>query len=108
MMALGGGGGGGGNKDWRRASESSKYIESSLNQFGFLIAEDKCSWEPTLTAVWLGYFWNMIEGKLYVTEDRIRRLEVSLESLLSYIGIRNVPLVKVRMVACVVGQIISM
>ena len=98
----------GGHKDWRRASESSKYIESSLNQFGFLIAEDKCSWEPTLTAVWLGYFWNMIEGKLYVTEDRIRRLEVSLESLLSYIGIRNIPLVKVRMVACVVGQIISM
>ena len=98
----------GGHKDLLRALESSKYIESSLNQFRFLIADNKCSWKPMLQAVWLGYFWNMIEGKLYVTEDRIRRIEVAIESLLSYIGECNVPLVKVKIIACVVGQIISM
>ena len=43
-----------------------------------------------------------------MTEDRIRRLEVAIESLLSYIGVCNVPLVTVKIIACVVGQVISM
>ena len=50
----------------------------------------------------------MAEGKLYVTLDRIKRLELSVESMLYSFGRCEVPLVKVRFLACIVGQIISM
>lgn len=98
----------GGHKDRYKAVQSSDYIKRSLDQFGFLIAQDKCKWEPSLEAVWLGYYWNMAEGKLYVTLDRIKRLELSVESMLYSLSRCEVPLVKVRFLACIVGQIISM
>ena len=88
--------------------ESSRYIKSSLNKLGFLIAEDKCLWEPTLQAVWLGYFWNMMEGKIYVNEDSIKRLVLSMESVFLIISNSKTPLVKVRLLECIMGQIISM
>lgn len=50
----------------------------------------------------------MIEGKLYVTEDRIERLELSMESVFLIISNSKTPLVKVRLLACILGQIISM
>ena len=62
----------------------------------------------TSSVVGLGYFWNMIEGKLYVTEDRIKRLELSMESVFLIISNSKTPLVKVRLLPCIVGQIISM
>ena len=98
----------GGHKDRYKAVESSDYIKHSLDEFGFLIAQDKCKWGPSLEAVWLGYHWNMAEGKLYVTLDRIKRLELSVESSLYSLSRCEIPLVKVRFLACIVGQIISM
>ena len=98
----------GGNTNRDKAVKSSKFIKGTLYDLGFLIAEDKCKWDPVLQAVWLGYFWNMVEGKLYVTDERVSRLEKSLQSLLSTVNACKVNLVRVRFLACIVGQVISM
>ena len=50
----------------------------------------------------------MAEGKLYVTLDRIKLLEFSVESMLYSLSRCKVPLVKVRFLACIVSQISSM
>ena len=58
----------GGNTNRGKAVKSSKFIKGTLDDLGVLIAEDICKWDPVLQAVWLGHFWNMVEGKLYVTD----------------------------------------
>ena len=97
-----------GNTNRDKAVKSGKFIKGTLDDLGFLIAEDKCKWDPVLQAVWLGYFWNMVEGKLYVTDERVSRLEKSLQSLLSTVNACKVNLVRVRFLACIVGQVICM
>ena len=98
----------GGHKSLHRAIESSSHIRSSLVNLGFLIAEEKCVWVPSLQAIWLGYFWDMLVGKIYITKERIKKLEFSLDSVLSVIANSKMLLVKVRFIACIIGQIISM
>ena len=98
----------GGHKSLHRAIESSSHIRSSLVNLGFLIAEEKCVWVPSLQAIWLGYFWDMLVGKIYITKERIKKLEFSLDSVLSVIANSKMPLVKVRFIACIIGQIILM
>ena len=98
----------GGDKSYQEALHVSKFVRESLPKFGFLIAEDKCSWEPSQVCTWLGYVWRFIDGFIFVTEERIRRLEATLDSLLFQLGADQVRLVPVRFLACVVGQIISL
>ena len=50
----------------------------------------------------------MVEGKLYVTDERVSRLEKSLQSLLRTVNACKVNLVMVRFLACIEGQVISM
>ena len=50
----------------------------------------------------------MVEGKLYVTDERVSRLEKSLQSLLSVVNACKANLVRLRLLACIVGQVISM
>ena len=47
-------------------------------------------------------------GKVYVTDERIPRLEVAIESFLYQMKVSRTGLMKVRLVASVVGQIISL
>ena len=98
----------GGDKSYDEAFQVSKFVRTSLPKFGFLIAENKCCWEPAQVCTWLGYVWNFIEGQLYATEERICRLESSLNSLIFQLGYQQTNLIPVRYLACVVGQIISL
>ena len=50
----------------------------------------------------------MVEGKLYVTDEKVSRLEKSLQSSLNTVNACKVNLVRVRCLACIVGQVISM
>ena len=50
----------------------------------------------------------MLVGKIYITKERIKKLEFSLDSVLSVIANSKMPLIKVRFIACIIGQIISM
>lgn len=98
----------GGDRSLEKARKVSIFLKESLLSFGFLIAEDKCCWEPAQVSIWLGYLWNFVTGMLYVTEERIARLEMALDSLMFQLNKDNVHLVPVRFLASVVGQIISL
>ena len=46
----------------------------------FLLANDKCKWMPVQRTIWLGHIPDTAENKLYITEERIKRLETSIDS----------------------------
>ena len=41
----------GGNTSYDLALETSRFVKASLIEFGFLLADDKCNWEPAREAV---------------------------------------------------------
>ena len=45
----------GGCSNFDDAVNLSKEIQTSLQDFGFLIAHDKCVWEPSQVVQWLGF-----------------------------------------------------
>lgn len=98
----------GGAKNFDLAVRSSNFAKETLMSLGFLLAEEKCQWEPVQQAIWLGHYIDMQEAKLYITEERIRRLEIALESLLCQTERDQYSLIHVKVLASVVGQIISL
>ena len=83
-------------------------MRTSLTEFGFLLASDKCNWLPVLKLTWLGYLLDMECGKVYVTDERIARLEVAKESFLFQMKVSGTGLMKVIFLALIAGQIISL
>ena len=54
----------------------------TIMEFGFLLAHENYHWEPVKVRVWLGYVTDMIQGKLFVTEERIAQAFKALASML--------------------------
>ena len=96
-----------GHPNYEIAVKLSKHVKTSLTEFGFLLASEKCNCLPVLKLTWLGYLLNMSCGKVHVTE-RIARLEVAIESFLYQMKVSGTGLMKVRFPASRVGQIISL
>ena len=90
------------------AARSSTFARESLLDLGFLLANEKCQWVPVQQVTWLGYFIDMIINKIYVTEERIQRLEMAIDSVLYQTDRDRYSLIHVRALASVVGQIISL
>ena len=86
----------------------SRYLKTSLTKFGFLLASKKYHLILVLKLVWLGYLLHINFGKVYVTDERISRLEVAIESFLYQMKVNGTGPMKVRLVAPVVGQIMSL
>lgn len=86
---------------------TSNFIKQSLESFGFIIAHEKCTWDPSRVATWLGILWDFTTGKIHITVDRIQRFMKEFELVLNllYVGKRYI---HVKVLACIVGQIISM
>ena len=42
----------GGNQNYNTACASSEFVRQSLIEFGFLISEEKCQWQPALQVSW--------------------------------------------------------
>ena len=97
----------GGGKNYDTATEASNYIHQDLQKFGFLMAEDKCTWVPCQYITWLGYVWNTLDGYIHVTDERLERALESLNFLIGQITEGQV-IFPVRKVACLVGHLISM
>ena len=98
----------GGDSYYRLASESSRFVRQSIVEFGFLLADDKCHWEPVREVVWLGHVLNMNDHRLYITEERIKRLENFIDSIMYQIRGNSSGISKVRALASAVGQVISL
>lgn len=57
---------------------------------------------------WLGHHIDMIPSKLFITEERIMHLEMAIEFILCEADNYQYSLVPVKVLASVVGQIISL
>ena len=98
----------GGHQDLSLAVKSSDYTRQTLGKFGFLLADEKCNWEPSLKVVWLGHLLDMQNNKLFITEERIKRLQIKINSVLYQLRTNSKMLVHVKVLASVTGQIISL
>ena len=98
----------GGAASYNESLDSSLFCKRAILEFGFLLAHDKCTWEPTQVAIWLGYLLNFKINRIFIKEDRIVRLEHSLDKLIGMIIKGDYPLVPARFLASVIGQIISL
>ncbi|XP_045166502.2 uncharacterized protein LOC123529945 [Mercenaria mercenaria] len=97
----------GGHNSLMNAITSSDYTKQTFIDFGFLLAHEKCEWVPKQKVTWLGHVLDVEHNLLFITENRIRGLESSIESLLYQVSISKHKLVPVRYLASVVGQITS-
>ncbi|XP_071149234.1 uncharacterized protein [Mytilus edulis] len=97
----------GGGENYEKALEISYQVHTELQMFGFLIAEQKCNWQPSQTVKWLGLIWDICVGKVYASPERLDKLRNFLNHFLEKISSRNC-FFKARLVASLVGQIISM
>eukprot|EP00057_Strongylocentrotus_purpuratus_P017653 XP_011672127.1 PREDICTED: uncharacterized protein LOC105442056 isoform X3 [Strongylocentrotus purpuratus] len=94
-------------KDRMSAITLSRQIREELKQLGFLIAEEKCNWNPTTRQTWLGLDWVTSENKVYISQRRVGKLKKNIENLLDRMQSNN-DIVHVKELARVAGQISSM
>ncbi|KAK3103157.1 hypothetical protein FSP39_016878 [Pinctada imbricata] len=95
-----------GSCSYSEALRISELVKTELQSFGFLLAHDKCDWEPKQVAQWLGFQWNLEEGIIRVTSDRVHRVLSLLREILRQVG-RGQVLFSAKLIASLVGQIIS-
>ena len=98
----------GGDRSYQKAIQSSYFVRESIQEFGFLLAEETCEWQQKFQITWLGYFMCMGSGKFFTSEDRIKRLELSAKSMLCQLVKQELRIVPARFAASIAGLIISM
>ena len=82
-------------------------IRKDLKSSGFLVAEDKCVWEPTQNIKWLGLIWNSTENCLRISDSRIGDLLGCLKCILVATS-KGMLQFTARFWAAVIGKLISM
>lgn len=87
-----------------KAKINSLTVRADLTRYGFLINKEKSLWEPAQVFTWVGTFFDTHQGLISVTERRISKLKNSI----NFIRKANCKIVKVRDLASVVGQVISL
>ncbi|VDI20858.1 Hypothetical predicted protein [Mytilus galloprovincialis] len=97
----------GGGSEISKANFCSLTVRYALRSAGFLIAEEKCSWEPSQSVTWLGLVWDMKDGIVYVTETRLNKLKDTLNVIIHRLRKGEIK-VTARFLASIIGQIISM
>ncbi|KAK3090282.1 hypothetical protein FSP39_010613 [Pinctada imbricata] len=81
-------------------------IKNDLISSGFAPKVEKSMWSPDQRVVYLGYHLDLSHGVISIPECRLEKLRISIDAL--ECEIQNKHSVRVRKVASVVGQIISM
>ena len=81
----------------------SDKIRRDLTEGHVLISPDKSKWEPSREVTWLGFLFDLKEGGVSVSEDRVVRLLEAIEVTLT-----AWPFITAREVARVIGSLISM
>ena len=97
----------GGSLTFNEACTSSTFIRQSLKEFGFLLSEEKCQWQPSLEVSWLGYFLCMKTGRFFISSERIDRTEASIKDMLCQLEAQQYQIVPAKFAASVVGRIMS-
>ena len=80
-------------------TKTSKRVREDSGRYGLSALEDKTAWGARQLLVWMGFLWDTRRFKLYVMEDKLKRVELLLEEILEQ------RFVKVRKLARVAGMI---
>ena len=85
----------------------SGLIKKDLEKLSFILAKEKCEWNPSQKVIWLGHVLDTKEGIIKVTETRIQKLSKFLNIVINKISLGNLD-IKPKFLASIVGQIQSM
>ena len=96
-----------GHNSLEEARALSTVIQMDLKKLGFLLAEEKCAWEPVLQITWLGLDWDFANDVMHVSNRRVEDLKSAISVVLSQVQDSGA-IVHVRLLAKIVGQIVSM
>ena len=77
---------------------ASRRVREELRKYGLLASEEKSAWGARQVLVWTGFLWDTRKFKLFVTEDKLKRVEHLLVEILEQ------RFVKVRKLARVAGN----
>ena len=80
----------------------STYVRETLENSGFVLQPEKCSWNPCTTARWLGFELDLERGTVSVPTEKIIALKAKMAAILES------KLVCVRHLASIAGTLISM
>ena len=94
----------GGGTNSIMAKINSLTVRADLTRYGFVINEEKSLWEPVQVITRLRTVFDTYQGLISVTERRVSKLKSSIDLLRK----DNCKILKVRDVASVVGQVISL
>ena len=72
----------GGGASKMKAKINRLTVHADLLKFGFVINEEKSIWEPVQIITWLGTVLDINQGFISVTEERISKLKVIIDSVL--------------------------
>ena len=97
----------GGSDTYSAAYTLAHFVKSDLENFGFLLAHDKCIWLPVQSIVWLGYLWDTLNGTISVTEERLSNFECSISKIIDQV-LKGNCLLFAKTLAKVIGQLMSM
>ena len=89
-------------RDLAKCIEQSKTVRTDILNAGFIPNDEKSTWTPTKTIVWLVLHWNSERGTLSITQRRIDKIHNALSKIVEagYV-------ISARDLAKCVGQIIS-
>ena len=91
---------------FKNARANSAIVQYDLAQCGFLVNPEKSNWEPKTRFSWIGYTIDTQTGLIHASEERIKKLSSELEKICA--NWQSSELVHVRLLASIVGQIISL
>ena len=86
------------------AKINSLTVRADLTRYGFVINEEMSLWEPVQVITCLGTVFDTYQGLISVTKRRVSKLKSRIDLLRK----DNCKILKVRDVASVVGQVISL
>ena len=95
-----------GASDHQEAAYLSSFIKQELDSYGFILAHEKCDWDPKQVTCWLGFEWDFSHGRLKMSADRMNRITTVLHDILIRAD-KGKDLFSARLIASFVGQLIS-
>ena len=96
-----------GADSYENCQNLAKQIKQDLLDLGFLLAEEKCDWEPKQVVSWLGHVFDTSKAELHITEDRVKKALTFISNLINEISEEKV-WVHVKNLASAIGQFQSM
>ena len=50
--------------------EAAKRVKKDLESLGLVTSVEKCQWQPVQKFEWCGFFWDLVEFRVRVTEEK--------------------------------------